>query len=445
MKTLSLWKGIVNEPRISFLFIDKKTATVATIAVILAGLPFYALTRPCVIGKCNALSQAKLINDRVALATLSSPTNGVLLTAYQQLQDSEKILESIPVWSRFYKTAQDELQQQQQTSQELLEIINAVKLENRAQKTMAEAPLSSKQWQAVIQDWQNALGILNIFPENKVFSPIIQRKKQEYKQNLAKSEEKLAQERQASSDLRSAEQAAQLAKVRESKAEKPLDWSLVGATWQAAILRLQQIPSETTIYPAAKQNLAFYIPQLIRIQKQQQRVASALNNFKQAQRHGKSAETAEYNKQWEEAVSQWRKAVITLKQIPTTSPQWQKAEPLMIFYTLSLKKAESALNQQRQTNRIGQELEGVCLGVVRICNYAIAENLIQIQLTTNYLQNLSRSSSNARNQGSFQTQIQILNHISQLDNRLQNISNFAGKRMEMFNANGYLMSVYEPR
>ena len=80
---------------------------------ILAGLPFYALTRPCVIGSCNALSQAKLINDRVTVATFSSPTNAVLLTAYQQMQESEEILQSIPIWSRFYKKAQDQLQQQQ--------------------------------------------------------------------------------------------------------------------------------------------------------------------------------------------------------------------------------------------------------------------------------------------------------------------------------------------
>ena len=147
----------------------------------------------------------------------------------------------------------------------LLEIINAVTLENQAQKAMANAPLLPKQWKAVINDWQNALGILNTVQQPSAFAQIIQRKQQEYDENLLKSKEKLAQETQASSDLRSAEQAAQLAKLRESKAEKPLDWSLVGATWQAAILRLQKIDPDTTVYPVAKQNLAFYIPQLIRI------------------------------------------------------------------------------------------------------------------------------------------------------------------------------------
>ena len=67
----------------------------------------YVLSRPCVVGRCKAMTQAQELSQRSA-KRLQNPQSGrEILEAQQELKGAIEILESIPWWSSYHSQAED--------------------------------------------------------------------------------------------------------------------------------------------------------------------------------------------------------------------------------------------------------------------------------------------------------------------------------------------------
>ena len=416
---------------------------VTTLSTVILSASLYALTRPCVLGKCQAIVQARqlAVDARTFLQTASSETD--LVTAKQQLGKSIEILQTIPWWSISHAEAAILIQDYQLKFQDLDAIFVAKRIGSQAVILAKSPPLSIAQWQEIRQLWQEGIANLKKVHSDSNLSALAQTKLQEYQRNLAYINQRLSAEQKAVSSLKSAEQAAKLARVRENNAQSLSDWQLVYASWQTGIKRLKEVSPGTTVYEEAKQLLEIYLPKLVKAGTRQQQEEFATKIYQQARGEAKLAEEAQSKNQWTAAVSHWRNALTQMEQIPKNSFQSHQAQPLISTYALSLKQAETKLKAAIEAQKNKTELEKICSNSTKICSYLIGDNVIKVTLTSSYIQHLWNTALEARSRANFPAQVQILSHISQLEQSLQKISNRSGKRVEVYNSDGNLMVVYE--
>jgi len=107
-------------------------------------------------------------------------------------------------------------------------------------------------------------------------------------------------------------------------------------------------------------------------------------------------------------------------------------------YLLALKQAKNRL-------KISEDLDNTCQQKDTICNYEIRANKIEITLTKRYSQKVQQTALIAQAQTDTKAQIDLLNYLTQLENRLQIISNKALKPLEVYNSDRVLLTRYEPR
>ena len=421
-------------------FSGKIAVTGISLGLILGSV--YLLTRPCVFGECQEIAQAQKLADNAVIAAISSPAEPTILKVRQQLQESQTILETIPWWSNSYREATILLREYQEKSQELEILVQAIKTADRAKIAANNYPLTLKQWQEVCQLWQNAITTLAVIPKQSIFQASAKRQQQEYAIYLAQSQGLLAAEKQATDRLKLAEIQARSAEVQESEAKSATDWQSVQKSWQSAILQLQAITQGTTSYRQAQQLLVIYNHHLIKAGNRARQAESAAHIYRQAIEQAKLAKAAELKNQWRSAVTHWRSALTAIRQVPQNSIVAGKSEPLAILYSLSLSQAEKKLQIAVEQEIISDKLDKICQTSVRICNYYIGDTSIKITLVPDYFEKIRIISLNAQDPGTQQLQIELLNHVAQLEKDLQIMSKIAKKRIELYNVSGGLMSIY---
>nr|MDJ0508448.1 hypothetical protein [Crocosphaera sp.] len=174
--------------------------------------------------------------------------------------------------------------------------------------------------------------------------------------------------------------------------------------------------------------------------KEQEKMALKLHT--QSQKYAELAEKYEQKKKWKDAVNSWNNAVNYLRNIPKHTFQWNKIQPLISIYSLSLNQANHKLKEEMKYQRIRSELDAMCLSKERICQYEIQENSIKMRLESHYLEQLWNLALQAKVQANLKVQVDIFNHLATFEHRLQNISNQTEKSIEVYNAQGNLMTVY---
>lgn len=442
-----MMKAAINLAKLTYWdsFIPKSSVKIAATSIISAFIlgSGYVLNRPCIFGGCPEITQAQQLADSAAVAAITSPAEPTIIKVRQQLEKSRAILQAIPWWSKFHRQAATLLQENHTKFYELDLIEAAIEIAEVAKLTTNKLPLTTVQWQEVCQLWQDAIALLDKIPQTSIFQTSAKIYKQESQINLVKSQHHLAQERQAQTNLKAAEEVAKLAKLGEDGAQSPTDWQSVRTNWQSAILSLQKIAPQTTTYRRSRQLLGLYITQSIRAVTKERQEASAVSIYNQAVQQAKLAKAAESKNQWQQAVSHWRSALNAIRQVPKNSFRADRTEPLAILYTLSLKQSEKKLDREMQQQKTNNELKKICHNSVEICNYYITENTIKIILKSNYIQQIRNTSLTAQTQGNSQIQIEILNHLAQLEKNLQLISKNTKKRVELYNTNGGLMALYK--
>ena len=166
--------------------------------------------------------------------------------------------------------------------------------------------------------------------------------------------------------------------------------------------------------------------------------------MQQAIQEAKIAEKSERSNQWSLAVSHWKNALAYLKQIPENSLQSVKAKSLLIQYNLSFNKAQENFKIANRLQFIKNNLEKTCSQEKKACNYSIDKNMIKVNLTSSYLQQIWDLSIQAKLNANIKEQAEILNHLARLEQSFQIISNQAKIPLAVYNSKGNLMTTYRP-
>lgn len=403
----------------------------------------YGLSRPCVLGTCSHLTQAEIIAQNAVNSVSLSASIQDIRQAKQQLDQSSDLLKDIPSWSKYHGQASQLLNINQQHSQDLEDLTQAL---NHAIKavSLATPPLSIAQWQTVQAEWKRAILFLKKLPVSSPYYSYTQLKLKQYQGNLTLIEQRIQAEIQASDRIKVAQQTAQIALLRQKAAQSLSEWELVEATWKTGISRLQGIPSNTVATREAQNLTKIYTAQLVNATAHKNQEASSTNLYHQAIQQAELAQKAVTSQQWTSAVTAWRNAITTLKQIPINTFYYNQAQPLLASYLLSLNQAQTYLQSAVQLQNLRQDLETTCKIPRKICDYQISQTIIKVNLTESYVQQVWYTAVQAKAQTNVPTQVSLLNHIAKLEKSLQTISDKARKRVEVYNPEQNVIAIYEP-
>jgi hypothetical protein len=405
----------------------------------------YTLTRPCVIGQCLALSKAQQLAQDPLELFQNSFSNQDILVAQQQLNEAIALLRTIPEWSSYHGEAAELLANYQEYSDSLTEVTTVFEAGEKAYGLAHNHVFPVSKWEEIQQHWQTTVTTLEERSRNSKLSPFFAKKLQEYQLNLAKVNQKLYSEKQANINLEAAQTMLKIAKMKSDSARSFSDWKEVYRSWQNVVDLLKKIAPGTTVYGEAQQLLNVTTHQLINTEKRRRKEEFAVKNYNQAIHQAKLAKNAELIQQWSSAVSSWRTALTHIQQISSTTFQYSQAQPLIPFYTQKLNQAENKLKAAIALQQARGELNEICAEVDKVCNYIINDHFIKVNLTSGYMQQVWQTALQAKAQANFQAQIELLNHISRLEQSLQDVSNKTGRRVEVYNAERVFMVSYEPR
>ncbi|MGK7955987.1 MAG: hypothetical protein AB4063_12170 [Crocosphaera sp.] len=422
--------------QLSWLMIGGSLGTV-TIASI-----FYGLTRSCVFGECPEIYQAEQLYEKTENLLQDDISHADLNLAKTNLKSAIKLLNKIPFWSDYYSASSQLTNQYQQHLNNILLIKTARNYKNNAILLSKKSPLSIQKLEAVKKEWQAAIDTINLAQNNDFLESIEKKEHKQYFENVDFINNKIIVEKQAKKSLKQANQAGILAQSRENSADTLSDLQLVYSTWKTAIKRLQEIQSETTVYESSRILLKTYLSNKSQIEKRKKQETIALTMYEKANKYSEMAKKSETNNQWSQAVNYWSMAIIYIKKTPQNTFTWNKINPLISTYNLSLVQAENKLNKITTSNKISSELEIMCQMKEKICNYQMTDDLIKIKLEFDYLEQLWMIALQAKAQSNLQIQVELLNHLSTFEYRLQTMSNQIGKSIEVYNAQGNLMTVY---
>jgi hypothetical protein len=404
----------------------------------------YVLSRPCVVGSCQVIPEAEALSQK-SIARLQKPQSGKeVLEAQQQLTEAIQMLEPIPAWSSHHSKAQELIKAYKGQSEQVNQMVTALKTAVRASYKSENPPHSPSQWIEVENMWREAIAQLEQLPTDSNLQPLAQEKIQAYKANLGQTSQRLVKERQAQGYLQSAKDAGLIAQARQGVAQSSEHWQLVYSTWQIAMNRLKQIPQGTMAYQEAQQLTAMYTPQMATARDRKIQEEIAANAYKQGLRLAQLAKASQANNQWTVAVSQWRNALTYVNQVPTDTFYYGKARSLAGSYSNALKQAQAELQLAMKVQQARRDLNQTCYGKIKVCFYTIEGNLIKVRLTPTYLEVVRQTSLNAKAKGDSNTQTGVVNHILTLGEALEAISDNSRIPLEVYAPDGNLIQSHSP-
>ncbi|ELR99662.1 hypothetical protein [Gloeocapsa sp. PCC 73106] len=385
----------------------------------------YLANRYCLFNNCALIPQANQLANQAKLMIEETPKD--LAPAYQNLTQSHQLLNQIPSWSPHYREAHSLALDYQQKAQNLDNFQKALTIKDQA-LSLTKLPLTIPDYAKIESLWAEAIALLEHIPsEDQLYPP---------------AQLELAQinlEKQAITSLKTAQEASQLGKARESVARSLQNWQLVAATWRTALARLSQIPQHSQIAKQAeiKQLSTIYQSRLTQAQQRSEQEALALKLYQQGQQQAKLAQNLAASKQWQTSVYHWREALNILSKISPESHIFTEAKNSVKYSQNSLSEAEAKLT-------LLFNLEQICTADIRICDYDVSSEIIKVQLTPIYQQQLLQVSLATNAQTNLPAQMELRQHLSGLDNIFQSISNSSGIPLEVYDSQQILIVSYLP-
>ena len=417
----------------------------AGLSVVVFFTSLFVLTRPCAVGSCNVIPEAQQLSKRSA-KILQNPQSGKeVLEAQQQLNQAIEMLESVPLWSSSHGKAQELLKTYQGQSEQVNDMVRALKTGARASYRSENPPHPASQWLEVQSLWQEAITQLENLPTYSNLQSLAQQKTKLYKANLVETNQRLIKERQAQGNLQAAKDAALIAEARQGVAQSFEHWQLVYSTWQTALKRLKEIPQGTTAYDEARPLLALYLPKMASARDRKTQEQISANAYKQGLRFAQLAKESQANNQWSMALSHWRNAVTYMNQVPSDTFYSRKAQSLVASYKGGLKQAQEQLQTLAKLQQARSDLKQTCSGKPQVCSYTINNDVIQVRLTPTYTRMVKQTSLSANSRGDSSVQAGLVNHILTLGEALEAISNNARIRLEVYASDGSLVQTHMPK
>ena len=416
---------------------------VSAAAVILAG-GYYLLSRPCVIGECTALANAKQLSENSAKTLKISKVANSPEEAQQQLKQAIDLLEPIPSWSIHRGEAQSALENYRQQSQNVNSAIDAARLARSAGEKTQNPPYSAENGQEAQSLWQSAIAQLGEIPTDSPVYPFAQRKTKEYRKNLASGNRLLSTEKQAEKTLIEAKSTAQIAEAREAVATTAETWAQVQAGWEKSLAILSEIPSSTQSYQQGKLLVPKYETKLSQARERKNVEGISENAYTQAVTLAAEAQIFEGKNGWFKASEYWRRALSYAEQVPAATSYSQKAKPLIDSYTKSLQQAEVRLQEERNLQKARTDLDRTCKGKPKICDYTVSKGLIAVQMTPDYVQKLQQTFIQADNNNAVKTRQAVEKHVETLQKALEAIAENAKIQMQVYDGEGKRIASHEP-
>ena len=383
----------------------------------IAAIGLYGASRPCVLGPCPPLKRQ---SPAVPVAALLTPTATPqdVTQAYELLLQHIVELNRIPLWSSRYKIAQTRLEGYKAQADSIARLLEAQELGYGAAVASQDAPHPLETWQAIAQQWQQAIAALGKIPEAAPEFAVAQQKLREYQQNYAAIAQRITLEQQAQLKIAEARRAATLAETRAANAQSPEAWQQVYITWQVAFERLEAISPHTLAHAEAQQ---------------------------QAQ----AAQALEQQGQWSLATAQWRQALKQLTSVPEGTAFYEQAQPLKQTYTKFLERSQQGITIATAVQQSRQAFDQACQQT-QLCRYEVTSSTIKLHVSPSYQQAIATAlrqtyptppeaalASVAKGSGAEDRPTQLLSTIATLGNRIQ-------VPIEFYNSAGGLMGTYRP-
>jgi hypothetical protein len=409
------------------------------------GVAIYGLTRPCVVGGCTALASAQKLQEESKKQEIASRSPADTIQAQRKLETAIANLETIPTWSGAHSQAES-LKGNYQKQIARLEIVRlGLERTNEADNKSQNPPHSVAEWREIERLRQNAISNLQQIPSDSPSYPLAQAKIKESRSNLASIKAELAIAQKAENFFQQGQEKARVAKALQGIAQSPNEWQKVKATWQESLAQFQKIDKGTAAEKEAQKLITNAKKQLEVSNNRQSKEQTAANNFNSAQKLAQNAQNFQAIDQWPQAVASWNTAINSAQQIPTGTFYYGKVQPLIPVYQQAFKEAKSqaALADRRQ-RQAQQVLKKLCSTKPEICQFKIANNIVQVKLTPTYTQAVKQASITARNKGDYNAQVAIVDRVLALGEALNAASNNFKLRLELLGDNGKLIQVYEP-
>jgi tetratricopeptide (TPR) repeat protein len=394
----------------------------------------FVLTRPCMLDACQPLQTARRLSQECiqTAAAVQSPED--LKRVQAKLADINRQLDQVPRWSGRFTDAQALRQQSQTQTTHLDAILAALDQAAQANDQSTGSGATAANNAKVQALWQAAIAQLSTIPDSSPLYDFAQAKLTEFQDNLATVNRQSLSRGQASQKLAAAKATAQKAQDRQKTAQTQEEWQLTKSTWLTAIKALQEIPPTAHNYAEAQPLLPTYQAQVTIAGDRLAQIQQSRQAYTQTLAIADRARTLEQQRQWTAAVAAWREALQRAQQIPANAPDAAQVQTLIPAYGAALKQAEGQLQSVIAQQRIQTDLEKVCAGTPKICGFTIAPELIRLQLTSTYEQDLGNAF--AIGQSTPSTYGQTVVHINTLQTALQTICNNAGTPLEVYNAKG---------
>ncbi|MBF2025679.1 MAG: hypothetical protein IGS48_02790 [Oscillatoriales cyanobacterium C42_A2020_001] len=399
-------------------------------AALLLGLIGYGLTRPCVVGSCAALDTARSLSQQ-SVQTLQPDQSGVTAQqAIQQLTEARRLVLEIPPWSGQYGDAQA-------LREQLDQVLAAEATATSASQKGQVVAQSVTDWQAAQSLWQTAIAQLQAVPQTSPLQAFAQERLLAYRVNLAFVEQRIVAEQAAQKRLVAAQKTAGLAIARQNVAQTLPDWQQAYATWQVAVNTLTQIPNGTMAHTEAQQLLGNYKPKLTEARDRATKEQLARKLYTQATNLEKQAKAFQQRSQWSQASASWQNALNLAKQVPEGTSISSDAQTRAATYAGFVQQAQTVV-------RIRGDLNSVCLGTGKICDYTITNEVIQVKFVPAYERKVRTLGGISQFSGDYDTMAQINTHLATLGRALQAISNNAGTPIQVYNSDNQLLGSFIP-
>jgi hypothetical protein len=403
----------------------------------------YILSRPCVIGNCEPLRQATQLSQ-AAIQTAQTTTSALaVVEAYKQLNEASYLLATIPVWSRHHTAAQTLLNSYEDQAVVLGKVVNALEQANTAAQKSQNPPHPLPEWREIQWLWRDVIAQLEQIPSSSALYPLVQRKLQEYRNNLAGIDQRVGIEQQAQDRINAARQAGQAAEARIGSAQTAAHWQEVAATWTAAIAQLRQIPPSTMVYDEAQQLLAIYQPKLTQANTRQNQELVAAKAYAQALDAAAQAHTSEQQNQWSQATARWQSALTHARQVPSSTSYHTQIQPLIGTYTQMLQQATQNAQRSTAIQTIQPSLGQACPSAAKICSYTVSPQAIRVQFTSTYDRTVSLAVNNQQPTDQSNSS-NILDQVNGSLRILADISETTQVPIELYDANGAKVGTYAP-
>ncbi|MEM9215101.1 MAG: hypothetical protein AAGD25_12235 [Cyanobacteria bacterium P01_F01_bin.150] len=417
-----------------------RRVAIATMGIASLGLAtgLYGVTRPCVIGSCSALLEADRLGQK-SQRVMQQAQNWVdIEAAIPPLNQALEILEPIPVWSSHISSAKTQREHYTLHLSQINQLLEVEQAAKHANQLSSQTVYSFEDLQTVRSLWKSAIDDLELLPIDSPLHEFAQTYLADYQPQLVTAEQQLQKEQTAINALETAQEAAQLAQVRQGVAQSLENWQFARVTWLVALNRLKQVTTDTLAGEEAQRLMAFYQTSLDEVNAQVSSEKVASTSLVKAKQHAQIAAAAEQRHDWQRAIADWNSAIQSAQEIDNGSTYYLKAEKLLTQYQDSVARVQ---DQLKAKTLIEGELKQSCVGELRLCHIVSIDQSIKIELDESYMDAIST----ARGNGNYNLQAVVTDHQLMVRQSLDRIANNFDLPIEVYNPEGGLLERHLPK